>query len=116
MNENRVLPETPWASAQRWRPGVLPLAVLTAALTVFGIGEDLMVSATLGSAPWTVLAQGVSLQTGINLAWATFGISALVLLLWLPLRQRPGLGTVLNMLLIAAALGATVSLLPPPQT
>lgn len=89
--------------------------MLTAALLIFGIGDGLMVLAALGSTPWTVLAQGLALQTAWPLAWTTFGISALVLLLWLPLQQRPGLGTVLNIIFIAAALGATVSLLEAPQ-
>lgn len=116
MTKHKILPQTAWSSQHVWRPTKQSFAVLVSALTVFGIGDGLMVLAALGSTPWTVLAQGLALQTAWPLAWTTFGISAWVLLLWLPLRQRPGLGTVLNMTLIALALGATVALLEAPQT
>ena len=68
----------------------------------------------LGVSPWTVLAQGVDEQSGIGIGWATFLISLVVLLLWIPLRERPGLGTVANAVVIAVALGVTAPLLPEP--
>lgn len=93
----------------------MTLAVLVAALLLFGIGESLLVQSNLGNSPWVVLAQGVSNKTGINLGWATFAISCLVLLLWIPLNEKLGLGTLLNIALIAFALQVGVDLISPPQ-
>ena len=82
---------------------------------VFGTGEAFLVAAGLGVAPWTVLAQGIAGRTGIPLGLATFSISAVVLLLWIPLRERPGLGTVCNMVVIATALQVMIGVLPTPS-
>lgn len=68
----------------------------------------------LGNAPWTVLAQGISVRSGIPIGVATFLISVIVLLLWIPLRERLGLGTVANAIVIAAALQVMIMLLPTP--
>jgi uncharacterized membrane protein YczE len=83
-------------------------------LWLFGTGEALLVDADLGVSPWTVLAQGIGKHLGIGIGWATFLISVLVLLLWIPLRERPGLGTLSNTVVVALALGVTVPLLPTP--
>ena len=79
---------------------------------MFGIGEALLVASELGNSPWTVFAQGLGEQTGMAVGTATIVISAGVLLLWVPLRQLPGLGTVLNAVLIGLAIDATLALLP----
>ena len=71
-----------------------------------------MCSSDLGTSPWTVLAEGVSRTSGIEIGVATFLVSALVLLAWWPLRQRPGLGTLANVVVIAAVLDVTTRLLP----
>ncbi len=73
-----------------------------------------MVLAAVGVGPWTVLAQGVSRLTGAGVGWLTNAIGLAVLLLWIPLRQRPGVGTVLNVLLVGTAVEATVTLVPAP--
>ena len=98
--------------AYLWRPGPLRLAVLVAGLWLFGAGEACIVAADLGNSPWTVLAEGVSLNTPLGIGEATIVISVAVLCAWVPLRQRPGLGTVLNAIMIGVALGATLELLP----
>jgi uncharacterized protein len=72
------------------------------------------VDSSLGVSPWTVLAQGVGALADIGLGWATFWVSVGVLLLWLPLRERPGLGTLANAVVIALAIGVTLPLLPGP--
>lgn len=90
--------------------------MLVVGLWLFGSGEALLVDSSLGVSPWTVLAQGVDAQVGIGIGVATFLISACVLLLWVPLRERPGLGTVSNAVVIAVALGVTVPLLPTPSS
>jgi uncharacterized protein len=85
-------------------------------LWLFGSGEALLVDAGLGVSPWTVLAQGVSSQLTIGIGAATFAVSVVVLLLWVPLRERPGIGTLANAVLIAVSLGVTVPLLPSPAS
>ncbi|MGI9196083.1 MAG: YczE/YyaS/YitT family protein, partial [Candidatus Nanopelagicales bacterium] len=77
--------------------------------------EAMFVDSGLGNAPWTVFAQGVSIKTGIPLGLATFFISVTVLLLWIPLRERPGLGTVANAVVIATALQVMIWVLPSPE-
>ena len=94
----------------------MTLVVLAVGLWLFGTGEALLVDAGLGVSPWTVLAQGVGMQTSIGIGWATFLISVAVLALWVPLRERPGLGTVSNTVLVALALGVTVPVLPTPDS
>lgn len=89
--------------------------ILLGALFLFGIGESLLVQSNLGNSPWVVLAQGVSNRTGINLGWATFGISCIVLLLWIPLNEKLGIGTLLNIVVIAFALQIGVDLIPAQE-
>ncbi|WP_369069880.1 membrane protein YczE [Kineococcus terrestris] len=87
---------------------------LLVGLVLFGAAEGLMVQAAVGVGPWTVLAQGVSRLTGAGVGWLTVVIGLAVLLLWVPLRQRPGPGTVLNVLLVGTVIQATVELVPSP--
>jgi uncharacterized membrane protein YczE len=93
----------------------MTVVILAVGLWVFGTGEALLVDADLGVSPWTVLAQGIGKHLGIGIGWATFLISVVVLLLWIPLRETPGLGTLANAVIIALALGVTVPLLPTPS-
>ncbi|WP_345750416.1 membrane protein YczE [Microbacterium rhizophilus] len=84
-------------------------------LPLFGVGTALTVEAGLGLDPWTVLAQGISLHTGIGVGWVTNLLGVLVLLAWIPLRQKPGLGTVLNILIVGTALQVALDALPPME-
>jgi uncharacterized membrane protein YczE len=86
------------------------LARLLAGLWIFGAGEGLVVAAGLGTSPWTVAAQGVEQQTALSVGEATIAISFALLAIWIPLRVRPGLGTVLNAVIVGVALDATVAL------
>lgn len=86
--------------------------MLVAGLWLFGTGEALFVAAGLGNGPWTVLAQGITTKVPISIGLATFLTSVTVLLLWIPLRERPGLGTVMNAIVIATALQVMVEVLP----
>jgi uncharacterized membrane protein YczE len=97
-----------------WRPSPAQLARLLPGLWIFGTGEACLVHARLGNSPWTVLAEGVSKHTALAIGGATIVISFFVLLLWIPLRQRPGLGTVLNALLIGYAIDVMLPVLPGP--
>lgn len=84
-------------------------------LTIFGIGDGLLIASHLGNAPWSVLAQGLSLRFDIAIGWATFLVSAAVLLLWIPFKQRPGIGTIANIIVIAIAIDLTVAWTPVPE-
>ena len=79
-----------------------------------GLGEGLLLLSDLGSAPWTILSQGLALQMGVSVGWTSFIISLVVMLFWLPLRLRPGIGTLLNVAVIAFFLGLTVKMIPVP--
>jgi uncharacterized membrane protein YczE len=85
---------------------------LLGGLVLFGVGIALMVRADLGLAPWDVLHQGLADRTGLAIGTVTILVGALVLLLWIPLRQRPGLGTLLNVLLVGLSLNASLLVLP----
>lgn len=114
---SRTIPRTRWRSeGSRWRSGPLTFLVLVLGLWLFGTGEAMLVDAALGNAPWTVLAQGISVRTGIAIGLATFLISVVVLLMWIPLRERPGLGTIANAVIIALALQVMIGVLPTPES
>ena len=110
----RSVPGVPWAARGRWRPRPLTLCVLLVGLWLFGTGEALLVASHLGNTPWTVLAQGVSRHSPLSIGESTFAISIVVLLLWVPLRERPGLGTVLNAVVVALAIDVMLDWLPQP--
>lgn len=113
---SRTIPRTRWRSeGSRWRSGPVTFVVLIVGLWLFGSGEAMLVDAALGNAPWTVLAQGISVRTGIAIGLATFLISIVVLLMWIPLRERPGLGTLANAVVIALALQVMIGVLPTPE-
>jgi len=112
---SRTIPRTRWRSeGSRWRTGPTTFVVLVVGLWLFGTGEALLVDAALGNAPWTVFAQGISLRTGISIGLATFFTSVAVLLLWIPLKEKPGLGTIANAVVIATALQVMIIVLPAP--
>jgi uncharacterized membrane protein YczE len=98
--------------ASLWYAPPRRLLRLVVGLWLFGVGESLIVHADLGNSPWTVLAQGVSIHTPLSIGTATIVLSFLVLAAWIPLRQPPGLGTVLNAILIGIAIDVTLPLLP----
>lgn len=113
---SRTIPITRWRSeGSRWRTRPSTFAILILGLWLFGTGEAMLVDAGLGNAPWTVFAQGLSLRTGIGIGLATFFTSVVVLLLWIPLRERPGLGTIANAVVIATALQVMVWVMPKPE-
>lgn len=82
-------------------------------LVLYGIGCAMTVEAGLGVDPWTVLAEGISLHTGIGVGWVANILGFFVLLLWIPLRQRPGVGTIANILLVGTSMQFTLWLFPP---
>lgn len=112
---SRRIPEVRWRAPSRWRPRPTTLAVLVGGLAIFGVGEAFVVVAGLGQSPWTVLAEGLAIQLGWSIGTATFLVGCTVLLLWIPLRERPGPGTLLNILVISTTLGIAVEVLPAPE-
>jgi uncharacterized protein len=115
MKLSHRIPATPWRALSTWAVRPRMLAPLYVGLVLFGIGEGLLVRSRLGATPWTVFAQGVAAHLHVSLGWATAGISAVVLLAWFPLRERPGFGTVSNLVVIAYVLDVTVSMAPAPS-
>ena len=91
------------------------LLQLYAGLVLYGLSLAMMVRADLGLDPWDVLHQGVSERTGLSFGTVVIVTGALVLLLWIPLRQKPGIGTVSNVVVIGLAADAGLALLAAPQ-
>jgi len=110
------VPTMPWsAHGSSWWASPTTLFMLVLGLVLFGIGEGALVAARLGNTPWTVLAQGVARRTPLDIGGATIVVSLLVLLGWIPLRQRPGLGTVGNVVVIGVVLDLASRVLPRPD-
>ncbi len=100
------------APLSRWRASPARLASLLVGLVLFGAGEAFLIASELGNSPWTVFAEGVSVQTPLSVGAATVATSFVLLLLWIPLRQRPGLGTIANAVVVGLAIDATLLVLP----
>ena len=115
LRPSRTVPVTRWRSESRWRTRPSTFGILAVGQWVFGTGEAFLVASSLGVSPWTVLAQGLSVHLAVPIGVATLAVSVLVLLLWIPLRERPGLGTIANAIIIATALQVMVQVLPDPQ-
>lgn len=109
---HKTIPNTPWRAEHRWQLSPMRVAILFFGLAIFGLGDSLLVQGNVGNAPWTVFAQGVSLKTGWALGFSTFLISVVVLLFWIPLREKPGFGTLANILLIATFIQIGISIFP----
>jgi uncharacterized membrane protein YczE len=92
---------------------LLRLVQLVVGLALFGAGCALTVQAGLGLDPWTVFAEGLSIRTGVGIGWIVNIVGFFVLLAWIPLRQRPGIGTVANILLVGTSMQLTLAVVPP---
>jgi uncharacterized membrane protein YczE len=101
------------ATTARSRPMALRMLQLLVGLSLYGASSGLQVRSGLGLDPWDVFHQGISERLHWQLGLVVIVVGAVVLLGWIPLRQRPGLGTVLNVVLVGSALGATMAVLPP---
>ncbi|MEY2814573.1 MAG: hypothetical protein RIS05_321 [Actinomycetota bacterium] len=98
---HRTVPQVPWTAAHRWDLSPKRVAILIFGLAIFGLGDGMIIQSGLGNAPWSVLAQGISLKSGLSIGTATLIIGAFVLSLWIPLKERPGFGTLANILIIS---------------
>jgi uncharacterized membrane protein YczE len=102
----------PWTASHRWDLSRKRIFILFLGLFVFGLGDSLLIKSELGNAPWSVLAQGISKQLDISVGISTLLVSALVLALWLPLKERPGFGTFSNILIVAGAIDLGMHIFP----
>ena len=112
LRPHKTVPLTSWTASSRWDLSPLRTMVLFFGLFVFGLGDSLLIQSEIGNAPWSVLAQGISNRLDITMGWSTFAISTLVLLIWIPLKERPGFGTISNIALIAVAIQVGVTIFP----
>lgn len=117
LKPNKTIPITPWRANHTWdlgvgREDIQRYLILFFGLLIFGLGESLLVLSTLGNSPWVVLAEGISIQTRYNIGETTFIISLIVLLFWIPLKQKPGFGTLMNIVGIATALEIGLRVIP----
>ncbi len=112
------VPRTIWSSRHplNFRPNFSTLLALVVGLWIFGTGEAVLIAAGIGVSPWTVLAQGITEQTSFTVGEATFIVSVCVLLLWIPLRETPGIGTILNAILIALSIDVMAPFIPEQES
>ena len=117
LKPNKTIPITPWRASNTWdlgigREDIQRYLILFIGLIIFGLGESLLVLSTLGNSPWVVFAEGVSIHTNLNIGETTFLTSLVVLLFWIPLKQKPGFGTLMNIVGIATALEIGLRIFP----
>ena len=112
------VPTTWWSAEDPWTltPRFSTMILLIVGLIIFGAGDAVLISARLGNTPWTVLAEGIAENLNLSIGKSTFFVSFMVLLLWIPLREKPGIGTILNAILIAATIEFLLPILPTPET
>jgi uncharacterized membrane protein YczE len=110
------VPRTSWSSGEsNWKTSPKSFFVLVLGLWLFGTGEAAFIAANIGVSPWVVFAQGISLNTGWSIGQSTFVVSCSVLAFWIPLKSKPGLGTIMNIIVIALALDVMAPLYPHPD-
>ena len=111
------IPRVSWSSNKplNFKPKLLTFFFLCFGLTLFGLGEGLLIVSAAGASPWSILAQGIYLNVGFSVGIITILISAVVLLLWLPLNQKLGIGTILNALIIGLMIDICIKFVPTPE-
>ena len=113
----KKIPKVNWSSDKpyNFKPKFSTFFFLCFGLTMFGLGEGLLIVSFTGASPWSVLAQGISLNVNLSIGTITFLISVVVLILWVPLRQKPGMGTIFNALIIALMIDLCIKFVPTPS-
>jgi len=108
------VPKTVWSSETplNFSPRFITLFFLVIGLWIFGTGEAILIGAGIGVSPWTVLAQGITEQTNFTVGMSTFIVGVLVLFFWIPLREMPGIGTILNIILISMSIDVMAPFIP----
>ena len=112
------IPKVSWSSEKpyNFKPRFPTFFFLCFGLTLFGLGEGLLIVSFTGASPWSVLAQGISLNANLSIGTITLIISLAVLILWIPLGQRPGMGTIFNALIIALMIDLCIKFVPTPTS
>ena len=113
----KKIPKVKWSSDKpyNFRPKFSTFFFLCFGLTLFGLGEGLLIVSFTGASPWSVLAQGISLNINLSIGTITLLISLTVLVLWIPLGQKPGMGTIFNALIIAIMIDLCIKFVPTPS-
>ena len=111
------IPKVSWSSEKtlNLRPKISTFLYLCLGLTLFGLGEGLLIVSFAGASPWSVLAQGISLNVDLSIGTITLFLSIGVLIFWLPLNQKPGIGTILNALIVAVMIDISIALISTPE-
>ena len=106
------VPTVSWSSVRplNFKPKIKTLFFLVFGLTLFGFGESLLIHSVIGLSPWVVLAEGLAINLSWSIGFAMFASSVAVLLFWLPLKQQPGVGTILNIIIIAGTIELSMHL------
>jgi len=113
----KKVPKLEWSSTYEYnlKPKKITIFYLIIGLILFGIGEGLLITANIGVSPWFVLHQGLSFKTGYTIGLTTFIVSVIILILWIPLKEKPGIGTILNAILISIVIDISLFILPYPK-
>ena len=117
LRPSKTIPSTSWRADTTWgllngKRSLQRFLILIFGLTLFGIGEAFLVVTSLGNSPWTVLSEGISLNSNLNIGQATFFVSLMVLFFWIPLKQKPGFGTLANIVVISASIELGILIIP----
>ena len=112
----KKIPKVNWSSEKpyNFKPKFSTFFFLCFGLMLFGLGEGLLIVSFTGASPWSVLAQGISLNLDLSIGTITLLISIAVLILWIPLGQKPGMGTIFNALIIALMIDLCIKFVPTP--
>ena len=113
----KKIPKVSWSSEKplNLKPKFSTFFFLCFGLTLFGLGEGLLIVSFAGASPWSVLAQGISLNVNFSIGIITIFVSVVVLVLWLPLNQKPGIGTILNAIIIGLMIDVCINYVPTPE-
>ena len=113
----KKIPKVHWSSEKpyNFKPKFSTFFFLCFGLTLFGLGEGLLIVSFTGASPWSVLAQGISLNVNLSIGTITLLVSIAVLILWIPLGLRPGMGTIFNALIIALMIDLCIKFVPIPS-
>ena len=113
----KKIPKVNWSSDKpyNFKPKFSTFFFLCFGLTLFGLGEGLLIVSFTGASPWSVLSQGISLNVNLSIGTITLLISIAVLILWIPLGQKPGMGTIFNALIIAFMIDLCIKFVPTPS-
>ena len=111
------IPNVSWSSEKplNLKPKISTFFFLCLGLSFFGLGEGLLIVSFAGASPWSVLAQGIALNINVSIGIITIFVSIIVLIFWIPLKQKPGIGTILNAIIIGLMIDVCIRFVPTPE-